>query len=212
VFAIPSSLVITVTAGGLPSVTKTKRIYSHGTDLDAVDRLNALAREICAERPEAARIGARLAEIRGRPGYTPRQMTAAGALCAAMFVLLFGGSPTDALFGVLIGAVLKAGVGRLERMNAGLMLTNILGGAICALCSMGAGLLLPSTATGVLIISTLMLLVPGISITNSMRDLIAGDIVTGMMKLTEALLIATGISIGVMVTLTLWRAATGVML
>jgi uncharacterized membrane protein YjjP (DUF1212 family) len=41
-----------------------------------------------------------------------------------------------------------------------------------------------------------MNLVPGVAITNSMRDIIAGDLVAGLTKLTEALIIGTAIAIG----------------
>ena len=55
-----------------------------------------------------------------------------------------------------------------------------------------------------IIIGTLMNLGPGIALTNSARDFIAGDIIAGMMKLAEALLVATGIAIGVAIPLAIF--------
>jgi uncharacterized membrane protein YjjP (DUF1212 family) len=46
-----------------------------------------------------------------------------------------------------------------------------------------------------------MTLVPGITITNCMRDFIAGDLMTGLSRLAEAILTAAGIAIGVAVNL-----------
>jgi uncharacterized membrane protein YjjP (DUF1212 family) len=43
----------------------------------------------------------------------------------------------------------------------------------------------------------LMLLVPGIAITNSLRDIIGGDYISGLTRMSEAILIATSIAIGV---------------
>ena len=37
---------------------------------------------------------------------------------------------------------------------------------------------------------------PGIAITNVMRDIIGGDLIAGLTKLTESLLIATAIALG----------------
>ena len=51
---------------------------------------------------------------------------------------------------------------------------------------------LQATITG-----TLMILVPGIAITNSLRDIIGGDYVSGLSRMIEALLIAASIAIGV---------------
>lgn len=47
------------------------------------------------------------------------------------------------------------------------------------------------------ITGTLMLLVPGIAITNSLRDIIGGDFVSGLSRMIEAILTAASIAIGV---------------
>ena len=45
-------------------------------------------------------------------------------------------------------------------------------------------------------IGTIMLLIPGVDIGNSLRDLFFGDIVSGSMRLIKALLTATAIAVG----------------
>ena len=47
------------------------------------------------------------------------------------------------------------------------------------------------------ITGTLMILVPGIAITNSLRDIMGGDFVSGLSRMIEAILIAASIAIGV---------------
>ncbi len=47
-----------------------------------------------------------------------------------------------------------------------------------------------------MIIGLVMNLVPGVAITNSVRDIIAGDFIAGQTKMTEALLTATSIAVG----------------
>jgi uncharacterized membrane protein YjjP (DUF1212 family) len=46
-----------------------------------------------------------------------------------------------------------------------------------------------------------MTLVPGVAITNAMRDVIAGDLLAGTMKGVEALLIALALAAGTAVAL-----------
>ena len=41
-----------------------------------------------------------------------------------------------------------------------------------------------------------MTMVPGITLTNCMRDFIAGDFLAGLYTMTEALLIAIGMAVG----------------
>ena len=55
-----------------------------------------------------------------------------------------------------------------------------------------------------IMIGGIMLLIPGIAMTNSVRDMLTGDIVTGTLRLTHSLLqaaaIACGFALSLMVT------------
>ena len=46
-----------------------------------------------------------------------------------------------------------------------------------------------------------MLLVPGMALTTAMREIMAGDIISGMSRTADAILTATAISLGVVVAL-----------
>ena len=52
-----------------------------------------------------------------------------------------------------------------------------------------------------------MLLVPGIAITNVMRDVLAEDFLTALTRLAEVLIVAVGIAAGVAMAITLVRLA-----
>ena len=58
-------------------------------------------------------------------------------------------------------------------------------------------------------IGALMILVPGVLFTNAMRDIIAGDMVAGISKTAEALLIGMAIALGTGVSLGLARLIWG---
>ena len=47
-----------------------------------------------------------------------------------------------------------------------------------------------------IIIGNIMLLIPGIALTNSMRDMISGDIMSGMLRFFDAILVAAAIAAG----------------
>lgn len=209
VFAIPASLVVTITGSDAKTFTITRRVYYRDINLDRVDELNALARRICATTPEEAEIRQAIAKIAQRPAYTLPQHLFAAALSSGAFAMLFGGGFIEAFIATVSGICVRWTGTVLEKMGGGLLINNIIGGAICALVARASAWLLPALDSDIVIISTLMLLVPGLSMTNSMRDLIAGDLVTGVMKGTEAMLVAAGIAIGVMCSLAVWRAVAG---
>ena len=60
-----------------------------------------------------------------------------------------------------------------------------------------------------IIIGAFMTLTPGIALTNTMRDIMAGDLVAGVSKLAEALLTATAIALGTGVAVALVRLVVG---
>lgn len=209
VFAIPTSLVVTITDSEGKTFTKTRRVYYRDINLDRVDELNSLARRICASTPDVDEILNALTVISQRPAYTLPQQLFAAALSSGSFAILFGGGLTEAIIATFTGIFVRWVGAIMEKRGGGSLLNNIIGGAICALSAKLAAQLLSSLNSDIVIISTLMLLVPGLSMTNSMRDLIAGDLVTGVMKGTEAMVVAVGIAVGVMCSLAAWRVVVG---
>ena len=59
------------------------------------------------------------------------------------------------------------------------------------------------------IIGSLMLLVPGLSITNAIRDTLAGDLVSGLARGAEAFLTAIAVAIGTGIVLSFWISVFG---
>ena len=85
----------------------------------------------------------------------------------------------------------------MSRLNANVFFTDICASAFLAfiptvLFCMG----LPIQPDRI-IIGAIMLLVPGIAITNVMRDVIAGDFLTAVTKFAEVMIVAMAIAIGI---------------
>ncbi|MFR7936702.1 MAG: threonine/serine exporter family protein, partial [Clostridium perfringens] len=55
-----------------------------------------------------------------------------------------------------------------------------------------------------MIIGSIMLLVPGLSITNAIRDTIAGDLISGLIRAAEAFLVAISIAVGTGMVMSIW--------
>ena len=49
-----------------------------------------------------------------------------------------------------------------------------------------------------ILIGIIMLLIPGIMLTNSIRDILLGDIISGSLRLVEAILMAATLALGIM--------------
>ena len=59
------------------------------------------------------------------------------------------------------------------------------------------------------IIGAIMLLVPGLAITNAIRDTISGDLLSGVIRAAEAFLVAISIAVGTGAVLSFWISNFG---
>ena len=96
---------------------------------------------------------------------------------------------------MVIGVMVKLLLILFERLNFGSFIRYLLSGAILALLSIISASIL-SSDRDIVIISTIMLLVPGLTITNAIRDSINGDVISGLVRGTEAIFIAVAIAVG----------------
>lgn len=204
VFSIPSYLHIDLT-------DKEGRTYSNmcrasglkSVDLEKLSALNDLCRLISSEKPEAAEIWARLEEIGRLRQYPLSAQLLAYAVGAAAFALFWGGVWLDAAAAAVIGCAVGAAMTAMGRLEANLFYKSMISSALgtlltCLFVSFGFGV-----HRSMIIIGVFMILVPGVMITNFMREIIVGDWLTGVTKLGSALLVATGIALGTGIVLAL---------
>lgn len=196
VFTITSSIVVTAFgAGGVP-YTQTRRIAGQAFDLTALSELNALSRRICAARPDTAEVDAALARIDALPHYCFGALLLVYALISASFSLFFGGTPRDALIAAGIGVGLKLMQAGLQRLAVNPLISVLLcsiAGGFGAWLAVTAGL---ADSIGGISIGNVMLLIPGIALTNSIRDMFSGDTISGLLRFTEALVFSVAIAWG----------------
>ncbi len=196
VFTITSSIVVTVTDADGKTLTQTRRIRKYATNLDKLHALNALSRKICAEKPEAEAIQNELSQINKGKNYPVFVQCAAFALIAGSFTLFFGGSALDAAAAALIGAILKFAVLLIDRTGVNMVFANVVNSFLVStlafLCT-AAGF---GTHADSIIIGNIMLLIPGIGMTNAIRDIISGDIMAGILRFCESIVIAVAIAAG----------------
>lgn len=208
VFAIPTTLIVTLTPPEGPPITQTIRIASRTTHLYKVEQLNGLSRYICREHPSIEEIQKRLGEIIAHKLYNLPAQTLAYAFGAQLFGMFFGGNIWDGLISFCLGALIRLILALLSKIGAGSFFGNIICSAVITILAVLITTFSPwpqiSLNADKIIIGALMTLVPGMLLTNCMRDFIAGDVVAGLSRMAEALLIATGIAVGAVFALNIF--------
>ena len=196
VFTITSSIVVTIQTQEGETCTQTRRIHKYNTDLDKLDKLNGLSRYICKNTPELSYIDDQLKKLREDKPYGPYVQYLIFAMISGSFTMFFGGSLRDGIVSALVGMLSKLLLRFVQRADKNVVFVNLL-------CSFVIGTLtVLSVYAGIgmdfekIAIGNIMLLIPGIALTNSLRDLISGDTIAGLLRLCEAVVIALSVAIG----------------
>lgn len=208
VFAIPNCLTISFEAANGKPLTIMKRIGFHGNDLDAVEQFNALSRRICRETPEVEVAVQWLEETQAACRRYSLPVYYLGHYLGAFgYCFVFGGTLRDSLWAGLLGLIIGLVNGFLNRLEVNPFFRTIAASFFMAAPAYLAASLGWMDSVDSSIIGALMILVPGLLITNSMRDIIYGDTNSGINRIVQVLLSAFAIALG---TAAAWRVTSGV--
>ncbi|WP_127584156.1 threonine/serine exporter family protein [Paenibacillus koleovorans] len=213
-FGLPNShsyvtpTVIIFSIDGPEQITRLIRISDRSTNLMRVSEVNAVSRRISQGELTVAEAYALLEQIeRTDSGYAKRVRILTAALLSACFLIMFGGVWADFIPALAAGGAGYACSIYLHRVVPikffAEFLSALVIGAIAILAiKLGLGQDLDT-----IIVGSVMPLVPGLLITNAVRDLMAGHFVSGLSKGAEALLTAFAIGAGVAFVLSFYEGS-----
>jgi uncharacterized membrane protein YjjP (DUF1212 family) len=206
VFATPTGLFATHAAGA-EHRTRVQRIGRVEMDLSKIEATLRISRAASAGRLSLAETQAELVRTAAAPApFNLLQTTFASALCCGCTAGLFGGNPyvvgataAGAALGHLVAALLaRVGISRLMATGAAATAASGLGLALALGLQVA-----PATA----MLSSIMMLTPGVLIVSAVADLFGGDTLAGLARAAMALLSVTAIAAGVWLVLALSGAA-----
>ncbi len=197
VFSITSFLMATVEDENGQSFTQMRRVVKSGTDLNRLHRLNCLSRTLCASTPDLDEARREYEKVLKESRPLSRFLTfLAYFLVAGSFALLFGGSLFDAAFSAVIAVFLGFVIMGLDLVRFNPILSKIVCTFFSSVCAILCARLFPGVSEDTVIIGNIMILIPGIALTNSIRDLFSGDLMSGILRLLESILQALAIAAG----------------
>ena len=206
VFAIPNYLMVSITDPDAKPITRMRRIGSHGTDLDAVEKYSGLCRALCNRKPDPMEAQTWFDITRQRLCRYSIPMEYIGYLVgAAGHALFFGGNLADSLCSGICGMLVGLVTQFLNRQKANQFFSTIASAFLMALLAYGLGALGLAKNPDAVTIGALMILVPGLLFTNAMRDIIYGDTNSGINRIVQVVLVAVGIALG---TASAWQVAS----
>jgi len=203
-FVTPTGIMISITSSENQTISLIRRINVRTVNLSKVSMINNLSRELVLNPLSIGDIRKKIYYINNLSPYSLKTTTFFSACCAGFFTLLFGGNYKDFFVAFIIGALINCLSGFLDKLEVNSFLKNMVAGSLAAFIALVATYLGLVGNMDTIIIGSIMLLVPGIAITNAIRDTIAGDLVSGISRSIEALFIAVAISSGTSIVFKIW--------
>ena len=177
--------------------------------LGRVAAVNNLSREIVAQKYTVEEASRKIEQIDKLPFTRNAVQTLMSGLGAGAFCILFGGSLLDSAAAFLSGLVLWIFVLFLTARGANKIMVNILASAlVTAMGVLFFHLFSFGDSMDMIVIGSIVPLLPGVPLTNSIRDYLNGDYLSGTIRMIDAVLVACCIALGVGIVLRVFQLVT----
>ena len=198
-YVTPTGIIFAIDGAGPARLI---RIVERSTDLQKVTLVNSISRQISNGELSLAEAYEQLKQLENKNvAYPLIWQIIAAFVASGCFVVMFSGAWSDVLPACLAGGLGFSGLYYVHRLIktkffAEFFAAFLAGVTAVALAKIGFG-----SSIDKIIIGSVMPLVPGMLITNAVRDLMAGHLVAGISKGAEAFLTAFAIGTGIAVIL-----------
>ena len=184
------------------NITRMKRILRTNYNIEKVCDVNQISRQLVSGQINLEEAYQALLHLKSKPvPYTNLQLTLAATLSAPFFSIMFGGNFYDAI-GAGIATIFAFAFSLVVEKYVRIPFVTAFAAAF--IFGFLAHIWLPSN-TVLIIAGCVMPFVPGIAMTNAVRDLMNNHLNSGMSKLFETLLITLALGAGTTVALVLMK-------
>lgn len=202
-FVMPTGIFISNNGNGKEFGSYVRRIKSRSLDLHRIELINSFSRKVEVEKITYEEAMKELKNIEGAPYFSFPIMLLSAGMTAFSYTVLFKGKLWDGVVSFFICIIIYLFNVILSKIGSFQFLQNLLSGAIAGGISMVMYSIFPVLNVDKIIIGGIMILVPGMAITNGIKDALYGDIVSSLSRIGEAIFVVTAVGIGVAISLLL---------
>lgn len=206
-FVTPTGIIISGWAVNNPSesVSLVKRIRNRTINLHNIEIINTFSRELQESIMPYEQALGKLKDMKKGPYFPFVKRLPAAGLTSFAYTVLFKGTVMDGLFAAAISMLIYSILEKMKRFNFSQYFGIFFCSLTAGLISITASHLISTLNVNSIIIGSIMILVPGLAITNGIRDALHGDILSSQARVVEALIVVTSIGVGVGISLTLMK-------
>ncbi len=198
VYATTSNIIVSAEDAEGTVITQTRRIGRIVNDMERLHRYNDLVRWVSTEAPSLSAVCERLEAVQTSPRYPVWLSVLFSGVIGASFCLFFGGRDyREVLIAFVIGAAIGGLSATLEKGKVNPILIRFVCAFFASAVTMAALHVRWIGLPDYILIGNIMTLIPGVGITNALRDLFSGDVMTGILRSIEAVLLTLAIALGI---------------
>ncbi|NLJ73744.1 MAG: threonine/serine exporter family protein [Firmicutes bacterium] len=202
VFATPTGLFLSLHSKQGQVFTRVRRIRYVDNNLSKISQINALSRAFSKGEISIDDVTKELERLQQKEMDFKWVVNIASGLGAGAFALMYGGTLLDGFTASVVGAIVVIAVSWIGKYPIPRVLQAFTGATVAASLVYFASLIIP-LETDVVILGAVMLLAPGVVMTTAIRDMLSGELVSGVSRGAEALAIAVAVATGVAVVLSI---------
>lgn len=192
IVAFPTSIFVNVDGR-----SRIRRITHRGTNTLRLARVNDVSRRVERGELTPEEAGEALEAIAADPGWGLKMLILAYGVSAGSFALLFGGGLGSILVALMVGMLVQGIQPIFAHMAMGTLLFNFCGGFFTAFLCQATSHAVAYGDVNAAIIGGIMPMLTGLLMTTAVRDTMYGDLISGIARAVEALLLAGCVAFGV---------------
>lgn len=190
-------------------VTLIRRVNKKDINLTKIEQINQLSRDLAAGSLDIEQAEKMLDDIDSIKSYKTIWLIFFSGVSSAFFCLMFKGQINSCLLAFITGATTRLILTMLQKINFTGYVNDLVGGMLIS----GLAIVLESLF-GVgdfneIIIGSIMILVPGVAITNAILDIFHQDYISGTVKTVDALITIVAVSTGVAIVFSVFQVYSG---
>nr|WP_139492651.1 threonine/serine exporter family protein [Brevibacillus dissolubilis] len=199
----PSTIILSYCDGDQDH-TRMIRVFRGSVDLNKVTLVNQVSRHYVSGQLTLEQAHQHLLEIeQKKPQYPAWMQSLASGFASGSFTVLLGGTIWDMIPTMIAGMLVNKSIVYIEQVMRVKFFTEFLAGCVGGFFVLLMYHLFPDLHLNYMLIGTMLPLFPGMAVTNSLRDILAGDLVAGMSRGVEAVLTALSIAVATALVLSL---------
>ncbi len=193
-----NGILLLVEDSNLNKYTSIRKVKKKCVDLYKIELINSFSRKITKDPMNYEEAKKALEEIKKAPTFTFKVRIFASCMTGFIYTLFFNGTIIDGLASILVCLITYILFQKMTKLSFFQFIDYYIAGIIIGLLSLLCHHIFPAINENNVITGSIMILLPGVVLTNSIKDMLYGDYSSGASKFFEAALIIAAVGCGVL--------------